>query len=179
MNTQLNTTTIQSAEKAYISHILRYVGVGLISGSIVHIGTLGGGVIRYIILISMGVIAFIAGTLLEKREEANSLTAFIVISVIMSIGVGMVSGGTQHYLDGPTYAAFLIPIGIAVGYFAFLLRDHRSEFTLKRVGTMLVLAVALGSVLYFLANKIPAQDNHHQIDGIEKETTSDELNHGH
>lgn len=164
MNVQLATIEKQSVEKAYVSHLLRYVGVGLISGSIVHMGTLGGGHTRYIILIMMGVVAFIAGTLLEKRESKSSITAFIGISVIMSIGVGMVSGGTQHYLDGPTYAAFLIPIGAAVGYFTFLFRDYKSEITTKRILAMLLIAMGLIAVLYVVAQRIPVQDDHHSTE---------------
>lgn len=166
MSIQSNTTKKQSIEKAYISHILRYVGVGLISGSIVHMGTLGGGITRYLVLIVIGVFAFIAGTLMEKRESQNSLTAFIIVSVIMSIGVGMVSGGTQHYLDGPTYAAFLIPIGIAAGYFAFLFRDYKTEITTKRILVMLLVAIGLTVVLYFIAQRIPDQGGHHSEDNM-------------
>lgn len=166
MNTPSNTVTKQSVEKAYISHLLRYVGVGLISGSIVHIGTLGGGYTRYVILITMGVAAFIIGTLLEKRNSESSLTAFIAISVIMSIGVGMVSGGTQHYIDGPIYAAFLIPIGMAVGYFTFLFRDYKSEITTKRILVMLFSAIGLIAILYFIAHKIPVLDDHHSNENV-------------
>lgn len=152
---------MNTPEKAYISHLLRYVGVGLISGSIVHIGTLGGGYTRYIVLITAGVIAFITGTLLEKKNSNSSLAAFIGISVIMSIGVGMVSGGAQHYLDGPTYAAFLIPIGLAVGYFAFLFRDYALKITVRRVLGMLVIALGLTAVLYGVAGQMSVEDSHH------------------
>ncbi len=179
MTHQPHASEKQLVEKAYASHLLRYVGVGLISGSIVHIGTLGGGYLRYIILVALGIIAFIAGTLMEKREDANSITTFIIISVILSIGVGMVSGGTQHYLDGPTYAAFLIPIGIAVGYFAFLVRDYKTQITLKRVVFMVVGAAILAGGLYYIAHKIPASENHHQIAKIETSAVPHEVGHVH
>lgn len=175
MDIQSNTITKQTVEKAYVSHILRYVGVGLISGSIVHMGTLGGGSTRYVVLIVMGIVAFITGTLLEKRESQNSLTAFIVVSVIMSIGVGMVSGGTQHYLDGPIYAAFLIPIGVVVGYFAFLFRDYKSEITTKRIVFMVVIAVGLTAVLYFIAKRIPTSEDHHSVGNIIESNNSSEV----
>lgn len=164
MNEQLNVQEKLSVEKSFASHLLRYVGVGLISGSIVHIGTLGGGYLRYVVLITLGISAFIIGTLMEKRDNVNSVTAFIIISVILSIGVGMVSGGTQHYLDGPVYASFLIPIGIAIGYFAFLFRDYKQEMSLRKITTMLFIMVTLVSVLYFVAHKIPTLEDHHKTE---------------
>lgn len=152
----------QSAENAFISHILRYVGVGLISGSVVHAGTLGGGSLQYIILIVLGVVAFVVGTLLEERNKSErSLLKYVLISVILSLGVGMVSGGTQHYLDGPVYASFLIPIGLGVGYLAFLFRDYTSKVNLKRiVGIAMFIVVSFGA-LYSIAHSIPTLEDHH------------------
>ena len=169
----------QSVEKAYASHVLRYVGVGLISGSIVHMGTLGGGYLKYVVLIALGIIAFIAGTLMEKRETTNSITSFIIISVVLSIGVGMVSGGTQHYLDGPVYAAFLIPLGIAIGYLAFLVRDYKSKLTLKTVGAILFFAIALCGILYYVAHKIPTTEDHHQVVDVKTKAIETETSHTH
>jgi hypothetical protein len=72
------------SEKLFTSHILRYVGVGLISGSIVHAGTLGGGSLKYIILVIVGIIGFIIGTLLEhSRSIDKSFLSFIAISVFV------------------------------------------------------------------------------------------------
>lgn len=152
----------QSAEHAFLSHILRYVGVGLISGSVVHAGTLGGSSLHYTVLIVLGVIAFVGGTVLEERKkQERSLLKYILISVILSLGVGMVSGGTQHYLDGPVYASFLIPIGLGVGYLAFIFRDYKSKVTLQRIiGIALFVAVSFG-ILYGIAHSIPTLENHH------------------
>lgn len=152
----------QSVESAFLSHILRYVGVGLISGSVVHAGTLGGGSIQYVVLILLGVIAFVIGTILEERKKIEkSLFKYVLISVILSLGVGMVSGGTQHYLDGPVYASFLIPFGLLVGYIAFILRDYKSKVTLKRIMGIVFFAAILFGVLYGIAHSIPTLDNHH------------------
>ncbi len=56
-------------QQAYITHLLRYVGVGLISGSIVHAGTLGGHWVRYLVLIALGAAMFGFGVWLEHRLE--------------------------------------------------------------------------------------------------------------
>lgn len=164
MNKQKEILMNQSPEKSYISHVLRYVGVGLISGSIVHAGTLGGGYTKYIILIMLGIIGFVVGTLLEKNEHNKSLISFIIISVILSIGVGMVSGGTQHYLDGPIYASLLIPLGIGTGYLAFLFRDYRKSISVKRITLTFIGMATLAVMLYYIAHLIPAAENHHSKD---------------
>ncbi len=150
------------SEKSFTSHILRYVGVGLISGSIVHAGTLGGESIKYLVLIILGIIGFTVGTLLEYSRVADkSFLTYIVISVIVSIGTGMVSGGTQHYLDGPLYAGVLIPLGLFCAYLAFMYRDFRDKLTAKRMIVSLLLALALGLCLYVIAHQLPTLPDHH------------------
>lgn len=156
----------QTPEPAYLSHILRYVGVGLISGSVVHAGTLGGDSLKYIVLILLGVIAFVVGTILEERKKTDrSLLKYVLISVILSLGVGMVSGGAQHYLDGPVYASFLVPIGLGVGYLAFLFRDYKSEVTSKRIIGIVIFTGVFFGALYGIAHYIPTLNNHHESEG--------------
>lgn len=150
------------SEKSFASHILRYVGIGLISGSIVHAGTLGGGSLKYVILIVLGIIGFTVGTLLEhSRAVDKSFLSFILISVIVSIGTGMVSGGTQHYLDGPLYAGVLIPLGLFCAYIAFMYRDFKHKLTIKRMIVSLLLALTLGLCLYVIAHQLPTLPDHH------------------
>lgn len=150
----------ETVEKAFTSHVLRYVGVGLISGSIVHIGTLGGGITHYAVLIALGIFAFIMGTILEEGRGAITFN-FIIISVLLSIGVGMVSGGTQHYLDGPVYASFLLPLGLLLGYIMFVLREDKKELKLRKVVIATISALLLLVVLYEVAHRIPVLQNHH------------------
>lgn len=150
----------ETVEKAFTSHILRYVGVGLISGSIVHIGTLGGSVTQYVVLVTLGITAFIIGTILEKGRDAITLN-FIAISVLLSIGVGMVSGGTQHYLDGPVYASFLLPLGLLLGYSMFVLREDKKELKLRKMIIAIISALLLFGVLYAIAHTLPVLEDHH------------------
>ncbi len=146
---------------AFASHILRYVGVGLISGSIVHVGTLGGSPVRYFVLIAAGALAFVLGTLLEKEKEVITLS-YVVISIALSFGVGMVSGGTQHYLDGPVYASFLIPLGLLLGYITFVTRENVRELQAKKVLAAIAATLLLFGALYALAHSIPTLANHHE-----------------
>ena len=153
---------MSSPEKSFASHMLRYVGVGLISGSIVHAGTLGGNVTQYVALIVLGVIAFIYGTYLEYENKIDKkFISFILISVVISIGTGMVSGGTQHYLDGPVFASIILPIGLLVAYMAYLYRDFKGDFSFKKICIAIIICSILAVNLYSLAHKIPTLENHH------------------
>ncbi len=155
---------MSSPEKSFASHMLRYVGVGLISGSIVHAGTLGGNVTQYVALIVLGVIAFIYGTYLEYDNRIDKkFVSFILISVVISIGTGMVSGGTQHYLDGPVFASIILPIGLLVAYIAYLYRDYGNKMSIKRILTAICLTSLLSFVLYTTAHQIPTAENHHAL----------------
>lgn len=156
---------MQSPEKSFSSHILRYVGVGLISGSIVHAGTLGGSSTRYIVLIIMGIIAFTVGTYIEQeRKISKDFLHFILISVLISIGTGMVSGGTQHYLDNPLFASYILPIGLLLGYIAYLYRDFRKNINVKRVLLSVIIAFTFFFSLYSIAHIVPSLENHHEVE---------------
>ena len=156
-------------EKSFASHILRYVGVGLISGSIVHAGTLGGDISRYLILIALGIIAFTVGTYLENENKIDKkFISFILISIIVSIGTGMVSGGTQHYLDGPVFASIILPIGLLISYVAYLCRDFRDKVSVKRIVVAILLTSLLGIGLYTTAHQMPELEEHHSLGEIYK-----------
>ena len=159
---ELHDNIMSTPEKSFASHILRYVGVGLISGSMVHAGTLGGGSTKYIILIILGMVTFAIGTYLENENRVDKkFLSFIFISIAVSIGTGMVSGATQHYLDGPVYASILLPFGLLIAYIAFLYRDFKSVFSFKKIGVAIILCSILGAGLYAIAHQIPTLENHH------------------
>lgn len=151
--------------KNFASHILRYVGIGLISGSIVHAGTLGGAGLKYIFLVLLGVTGFILGVHLEKRGGFKETYGYIFITVIISIGTGMVSGATQHFLDGPVYASTLLSLGLMTGYLAFIYRDFKEKLTGKKITETLVIVFSLWLLLYLISINLPhfSPDHHHSI----------------
>jgi peptidoglycan/LPS O-acetylase OafA/YrhL len=140
----MNTSTL-----LFWSHIARYVGVGMISGSIVHAGTLGGNVMKYVVLVVLGILVFLTGIYLEQYSKGERLPMrYIIITVIVSIGTGMVSGGVQHYLDGPYVAALLIPAGLLLAYISFIYRDYRKQYSVKDIFVKTLLFACIGAVLY-------------------------------
>jgi len=156
-----NKTSI-TPNSAFVSHILRYVGVGLISGSIVHAGTLGGDTFYYFVLIMAGIICFTIGNLIEYRNEKTiTLLRYISISVIVSIGTGMVSGATQHYLDGPVFASILLSLGLLLAYVSFVYRDSKGALSVKKVLTAILLSFVFWFILSTIAHRLPEVEDHH------------------
>lgn len=138
-----------NSTKTFLIHITKYLGIGLISGSIVHAGTLGGDYVKYIILIITGILLFVIGNVLEHgMQSIQQMIPYIGISTVLSIGTGMVSGGTQHYLDGPMIAAVLLPLGFFLAYLALIYRDFKHELTIHRAVIVFALSVLLYGGLY-------------------------------
>jgi hypothetical protein len=159
MTTKIITT---SSTKQFSAHMCKYLGVGLISGSIVHAGTLGGDYAKYVVLIILGIALFIIGNLLEHGiSSLKELLPYIAISTVLSIGTGMVSGGTQHYLDGPNVAAILFPLGFFLAYLAFIYRDFKNELSTKKIATVAIISVLLFIILTYVAGKLPEQGGGH------------------
>lgn len=143
------------AHQAFTTHLLRYVGIGLISGSIVHATTLGHDLWRTISFISLGILLFLTGLYLEHRGQfGRHLASYIVLSILVSLGTGMVSGSTQHYLDGPQSGALLFSIGGWMTYIALLYRDHKEALTKKSITLSFLIACIIGFALYTLGDSL-------------------------
>lgn len=154
----------QSLHQAFLSHLLRYVGIGLVSGSIVHASTLGGNGYKYIAFVAVGICLFTFGTYLETRAQSTvvKILPYLVISVIVSIGTGMVSGGTQHFSDGPFAGAVLIPVGCCIAYLSFAYRDYKNSLTYKKVFVALCLSIIAYAGLHSLALYMEENPSHHE-----------------
>ncbi|MFC6751611.1 hypothetical protein [Deinococcus aquaticus] len=76
-----------------------------IAGGIVHLG-LGENTTFYVTLAAVGVVCFTAGNYLQEyvihnNARGTGLARFLLVSFVLSIGIGMMTGGVQHYLDNP------------------------------------------------------------------------------
>jgi membrane associated rhomboid family serine protease len=154
-------------KQGFIVHICKYLGVALVAGSIVHAGTLGGHISKYIILICVGTALTVYGNILEnniKHLKMSKVT--ILLSIVLSFGTGMLSGGVQHFADNPAYGAVLLSLGFFITFIAFGYISFRS--TMKRV---LIVQIAIISILLYIAlsfvvaNLIPTHSNydHHSV----------------
>jgi hypothetical protein len=87
---------------------------------------------------------------------------FVGWSVLLSIGLGMLSGSIQHFLDFPHYAAVLLPLGVPVSLAAYMGRERLSppRPTLLRLGaTTAAVVVVLAFGLDILADEMAPHDD--------------------
>lgn len=146
-------------------YVALFVGAGLISGSVVHYPLDPG---RYLLIGAVGAVMFAAASAVHEARAnlagGADLARFIGASLVLALGIGMISGGIQHFSDIPGRAATLIPLGAALSLIAFAVRDgHRiapDHLQALGVGTAVILlltAVILGRI----ASGMPASEGGH------------------
>lgn len=145
----------------YLSYLALFVGTGFISGAIVHSGN-PADIGKYIVIGVTGVSLFILGSFVQEsilnkdnlREEGS--VKFFLFSLLLSVGIGAISGGTQHFTDFPVYSSYLVPVGLVLSWFAFVLKNN-FRFTkniLMTGGIIAILAVPLFFGLNSYANQL-------------------------
>ena len=142
--------------KPYLSYIAMFVGMGLISGSIVHAAQ-EGIFNRSIFLMGIGVILFSMGSFVNEvifktgNIEREGVLRYILFSLFLAMGVGMISGSTQHFFDTPIYASYLMPIGVFLSSLAFALRNNY-ELSKATWGKLIVAGLVFAGVLFYGLN---------------------------
>ena len=136
--------------RPYLGYLGYFVGAGLISGGIVH-HPLDPGFYSRIALAGVGL--FLAATVLNEIVLAQAplspraVARVIAASLVLSIGIGMLSGGIQHFTDFPTRSATLVPVGMVLSFAAYMVRNgvHGQH---RRLGAMAVAVVAAAALAY-------------------------------
>jgi len=144
----------------YFIILMYYLGIGFISGAMSHIFLWFK---RNVIMASIGIVLFVIGALLNeiyiKKTDFTEKPYFIIgklilYSFIFSLGIGMVSGWVQHFLDVPKVASVLIPLWITLSLFAYVLKEEVYLSTKDKwlfVWKVFIIVVPLAIVLYFVA----------------------------
>lgn len=154
----------------FLTFIALFIGTGFVSGSIVHMGE---GINPWdVSLLAIGAVLFVLGSVFQDiqqgmtRIRGEGILLFLLLSLVLSIGIGMASGGMQHFVDTPAYSAILIPLGLGIGLVAFILKE-RMSLTAKEWAVMVpvvCVAIAIGIVgLREVGDALPEslkQDHH-------------------
>jgi hypothetical protein len=148
--------------RSYALYVALYLGVALAGGSIVHLPL---DPARYLLLGVIGIAVFILASVADARQRhaaglegpGGGLGSFVGWSVLLSIGLGMLSGSIQHFLDFPHYATVLLPLGVIVSLAAYMGRERLlpPRLTLLRLGaTIMAVVVFLAFGLDILADRM-------------------------
>ena len=161
-------TTPWEVFKPYFSYLVMFLGMGLISGSVVHaaqeemrlyaLSLMGIGAI----LFSVG--SYLNEVLFKTGILGDNVLRYVFLSLLLAIGVGLVSGSTQHFFDTPIFASYLAPIGIFISSVAFAIRQG---FVLRRKNWifLIVLGLAFATVFHMVlrtyAETLVVSSGHH------------------
>ncbi len=163
---------ISNDNKHYLTYLVKYMGVALIAGSVVHIGTLQNGFTRYLILGVIGLVLMIVGNTIEAKQNGQKIDLnYLLILTGLSFATGFLSGGIQHYLDNPVYAGYLLSIGIFVSYLTYFWKD-KLKLNPRNVAVVFIFSVSLLLLSNYVIKDL-AFDLHTTLEG---ENTPE---HGH
>lgn len=159
----------------YLGYVGYFVGAGLVSGAVVHHPL---DPARYTAIGAAGAALFLVAALSsELRQDGRPgplrLLHVLGTSLALSFGIGMLSGGLQHFEDFPERAAVLVPAGLLLSFVAYTLKEARRPVRhLAGPLGLAVLAVALlGHVgLRQVAAGLPAETggHHHGTAGTDE-----------
>ncbi len=161
----------------WLAYCALFLGVAFLSGAIVH---LPWDPIRYGLIGAIGAFLFVGATVyqeyvVEKRSLTDgSVGKTIFWSLMLSIGLGMVSGGTQHFVETPHYAAYLVPLGAGLSMVAFSLRNQllASKGSVAYVaGKVAIVCILLFVVLQSVAYSIEPSSHAHADGGVHEHTS--------
>ncbi|MCZ4260081.1 hypothetical protein O4G76_04410 [Limimaricola sp. G21655-S1] len=154
--------------KPYFSYLTMFLGMGLISGSLVHAAQPD--MRSYALaLMAVGAVLFAFGSYLNEvlfktGILGDSVLKYVLVSLLLAIGIGMVSGAAQHFYDTPVFASWSAPIGVFVSSLAFAIRQgyvlHGRSWMLMIVGG-LVFAGVFHLALRSYAETLPMSPGHH------------------
>ena len=149
----------------WICYLAYFVGVSFQSGGIVHYSL---DQAKYGSLVAIGAVIFVVGavssdlispTPILRSTGPLGFLLFVVSALTLSIGVGMIGGGVQHFSDIPERAPILIPLGIVLsilGYCGRFRPQHHAKEVIVSVAAAVVLAIPTHIVLQKYAETKPA-----------------------
>ena len=156
--------TWRDAVFPYVVYVMFFLGMGLTSGAIVHMPIEPH---KYIIILFVGMAIFVLASLInetvidKKNLSVISTIRLVIFSLLLSIGIGMISGGIQHFDDVVKYAGYLIPSGIVLSFISYLFR-YNIKLGFKKAAPaftiLLIVVICLSFILKGIAAKIPESE---------------------
>lgn len=133
----------------HLTKLLSYIGIGFVSGAVSH-GFFSG--TRSLVMALIGIILFLIAEYLQHGLK-NYLN-ILVYGLIMSLCIGMVSGGLQHFLDSPARSLRIVPIGMLWSY-AIILLEYCYPWTWRGRWVTIIITIAMKALLRLLLYILP------------------------
>ncbi|MFI5529509.1 hypothetical protein ACIA8O_13320 [Kitasatospora sp. NPDC051853] len=159
----------------YLGYVGYFVGAGLISGAVVHHPL---DPARYTVIGLAGAAVFLCAAVLAElqspgRTSPGRLVLVLGSSLALSFGIGMLSGGLQHFEDFPNRAAVLVPLGLLLSFLAYVVKEAerpaRRILGLPGLAVLVVTLVAFAGLRQVAAGlDVPAGGHSHSHGGEEE-----------
>lgn len=147
---QIRFATPWEVFKPYFSYLVMFLGMGLISGSVLHAAQED--MRQYALaLMGLGAMLFALGSYLNEvlfktGILGDNVLRYVCLSLLLAIGIGMVSGSTQHFFDSPVFSSYAAPLGVFLSSVAFAIRQG---FVLHRKNWMFLIVLGLAFATVF------------------------------
>lgn len=103
----------------------------------------------------LGILLFVFGSAWQQIVDGkmtgnvSDISRTIFATLLLSLTVGMASGGSQHFIDTPEYAALLIPVGLTLGFVMFIIKNNK-RLNMQRWALLISGLSAAALVLHLL-----------------------------
>lgn len=145
---------MKNAIYKYLVYVIYFLGIGMTSSGIV---LMPFNHVRYGIVLIIGLGLFLAGSFFnEVIIDKHNLTKkesvkLLLLSLILALGIGMISGGISHYKESPVYVSYLIPFGIFLSFISFIIKNNFELFS-KNKFKLLIGILVISLIIYVILN---------------------------
>lgn len=105
----------------HIAMLCRYIGISFIAGAVSH-GAFSNS--RSLMTAGIGVVFFVLGQMIEyftaDSFNPNGLIKSLIVGTVLAIGLGLFTGGLQHFPDSPERSLWVVPLGFVMSLVALL-----------------------------------------------------------
>lgn len=175
-----------SLTKLHLGTACKYAGISFIAGAVNH-GFFSG--TRSLITAGIGMIAFIIGNLIERKNDSTgNFVAEVLVGSVFSIGLGFFTGGLQHFPDSPQRSAWVVPLGFALSMISLMAlrksKPAKADLIYAVVANLFVVAACVLALNYLNTHGSSESghshgDDHHHSEEVDAKAAPEEPAHDH
>ncbi len=139
-------------QKQHFALIIKYTGISFITGWLSHWFFSWE---RQIITSLVGIIFFIAGTLLEQKTDKKDYTRTILFSALLAVSIWAFTWWLQHFPDSPSRSAWIVPLWFLLSVYSYLSLENISLFKKKNLMYLtiwFVISIFISAIWYYIVS---------------------------